>query len=184
VSWTPVADHGLLSDCHSVGLVDRSGSVEWLVFPRFDGPSVFGRLLDEGAGHFAVRPTGAAETTRRYVEGTLVLETTFVTGTGTLVLRHALTLDPAAGGHRLGRAAPRLLVREAADFFAFITAAATGSLGRDGELQVVFGVGGERDLTERELPHLAGWRGSRPVRTSHAGLVNAAWAIAEAERRA
>jgi GH15 family glucan-1,4-alpha-glucosidase len=350
VSRTPVAEHAVLSDCHSLALVDRAGSVEWLVFPRFDSPSVFGRLLDDRAGHFALRAAGATGTERRYAEGTLVLETTFRTGTGTLVLRDALVLDPAAGGHRLGRDAPRLLVRElhctagevevevdyaprpeyglvvpllhdgegavtarggaerlvlstpvplaltgahatgrvpltagerrtfglhrsalgdpeparrwdqgeltaaldgtvhawrvwsaghqsyqgpwaelvqhsgrvlqaltyqptgamvaaattslpeevggernwdyryawvrdsalildalwvaacpeeAADFFGFMTAPAAGSLGQDGELQVVFGVGGERDLSERELPHLAGWRDSRPVRAGN-----------------
>lgn len=92
--------------------MDRAGSVEWLVFPRFDSPSVFGRLLDERAGHFAVRPVEPAEVTRRYAAGTLVLETTSRTATGTLVLRDALVLDPVAGGHRLGQDAPHLLVRE------------------------------------------------------------------------
>jgi GH15 family glucan-1,4-alpha-glucosidase len=355
VSSTPIADHALLSDCHSPALVDRAGSVDWLVFPRFDSPSVFGRLLDDGAGHWAVRPSAPATVQRRYAEDTMVLETTFRTGTGTLVLRDALALRAHAGGHRLGRGAPHLLVRqlhctegrvevevdyaprpeyglvvpmlavedggaavvarggserlvlstpvpleldggraygrvtldegdrpafglhrsalgeepgarvwdageltaaleetvhgwrvwsaehqsydgpwrelvhasgrvlqaltyqptgavvaaattslpeevggernwdyryawvrdatftvdalwvaacpdEAVDFFGFLAAAAAGSLGRDGALQVVFSVAGERDLTERELPHLAGWRDSRPVRVG-----NAAW---------
>src|SRR3954462_52024 len=112
MSTRAIAEHALLSDCHSAGLVSRAGSVEWLGFPRFDSPSVFGRLLDDRAGHFALRAAGATGTERGYAEGTLVLETTFRTGTGTLVLRDALVLDPAAGGPRLGRDAPRLLVRE------------------------------------------------------------------------
>jgi alpha,alpha-trehalase len=58
---------------------------------------------------------------------------------------------------------------EAADFFAFLAAAAP-SLSGDQPLQIMFGVGGERDLTERTLPHLRGWRGSRPVRVG-----NGAW---------
>jgi len=57
---------------------------------------------------------------------------------------------------------------EAADFFAFLAAAAC--LGGDEPLQIMFGVGGERDLTERTLPHLRGWRASRPVRVG-----NGAW---------
>ncbi|HEY3201214.1 MAG TPA: glycoside hydrolase family 15 protein [Actinomycetes bacterium] len=57
---------------------------------------------------------------------------------------------------------------EAADFFAFLAAAA--ALSGDEPLQIMFGVGGERDLTERTLPHLRGWRGSRPVRVG-----NGAW---------
>jgi GH15 family glucan-1,4-alpha-glucosidase len=58
---------------------------------------------------------------------------------------------------------------EAREFFDFLTAAASAS-GRDRGLQVMFGVGGERDLAERPLPHLSGWRGSRPVRVG-----NGAW---------
>ena len=58
MSSTPIADHALLSDRHSAALVSREGSVEWLCFPRFDSPSVFGRLLDDEAGHWSIRPAG------------------------------------------------------------------------------------------------------------------------------
>ena len=59
---------------------------------------------------------------------------------------------------------------EASDFFAFMTTAAAPSLGPGQPLQIMFGVGGEHDLTERTLPHLRGWRDSRPVRVG-----NGAW---------
>jgi GH15 family glucan-1,4-alpha-glucosidase len=59
---------------------------------------------------------------------------------------------------------------EADDFFAFMATAAASGVGPDHGLQIMFGVGGEHDLTERELPHLAGWRDSRPVRVG-----NGAW---------
>ncbi len=59
---------------------------------------------------------------------------------------------------------------EAGKFFAFLAEAAASQLQRDADLQIMFGIGGERDLTERELPHLAGWRDSRPVRVG-----NGAW---------
>ncbi len=59
---------------------------------------------------------------------------------------------------------------EARDFFAFMTTAAAAAVGPEHTLQIVFGVGGEHDLTERELPHLGGWRGSAPVRVG-----NGAW---------
>ena len=51
-----------------------------------------------------------------------------------------------------------------------MTSSAAGSLDRGGDLQIMFGIGGERDLTERELPHLEGWRHSVPVRVG-----NGAW---------
>jgi GH15 family glucan-1,4-alpha-glucosidase len=109
-----IADHALLSDRHSTGLVDRSGSVEWLSFPRFDSPSVFGRLLGADAGHWSIRPSGDWTSTRRYVDRTLVLETTFTTATGVLVLTDLLAPGPDNGGHRLGTSVPHLLVRRVA----------------------------------------------------------------------
>ena len=81
---TPIADYALLSDCHSAALVSRSGSVDWLCFPRFDSPAVFGRLLDPAAGHWSIAPVGEYQVTRRYLERTLVLETTFTTATGSV----------------------------------------------------------------------------------------------------
>ncbi len=59
---------------------------------------------------------------------------------------------------------------EANKFFAFLADAAATQLRRGADLQIMFGIGGERDLSERELPHLAGWRASRPVRVG-----NGAW---------
>jgi alpha,alpha-trehalase len=111
MTTTPIADYALLSDRHSGALVSRDGSVDWLCFPRFDGPSVFGRLLDEGAGHWSVRPVGPFRATRRYLPETMVLETTFHTDTGVVVLIDALVLGPENGQHRLGVGVPHMLVR-------------------------------------------------------------------------
>src|SRR2546430_17390451 len=88
----PIADYALLSDCRSAALVSRQGSVDWLCFPRFDKPSVFGRILDERAGHWSIRPVGDAEPSRRYLDGTLVLETTYRTPTGIATLVDALAV--------------------------------------------------------------------------------------------
>jgi GH15 family glucan-1,4-alpha-glucosidase len=114
MSTTPIGNHALLSDRHSSALVDNAGSVEWLSFPRFDSPSVFGRLLGADAGHWAVRPVGRFRSTRRYLEHTLVLETTFTTDTGVLVVTDLLALGEDNGGHRLGKNVPHLLARRAA----------------------------------------------------------------------
>ncbi|MEO6142864.1 MAG: glycoside hydrolase family 15 protein, partial [Dermatophilaceae bacterium] len=352
MSNTPIADHAFLSDRHSSALVTSGGSVDWLAFPRFDSPSVFGRLLGQQAGHWQVAPTGQWRSSRRYLDRTLVIETTFTGADGTLVLTDAMALGPDDGGHRIGVGVPHLLVRrlectrgsveveidyrprpeyglvvplltaieggvtarggaewlvltspaalqctrgtaggtvrleagdswylalhrstlsevparvwsqdelaatlaatvdawrswsdlhqsydgpwadlvhhsgrvlqglsyqpsgaivaaattslpegvggernwdyryswvrdssftmealwvaacpdEADDFFAFMTTAAASSVGPDQSLQIMFGIGGEHDLTERELPHLQGWRDSRPVRVG-----NGAW---------
>jgi GH15 family glucan-1,4-alpha-glucosidase len=111
MSTTPIADLALVSDRHSAGLIGRDGSVEWLCFPRFDGPSVFARLLDDDAGHWVIRPSVPYETTRRYVPQTMVMETTFRTESGTVVLTDALLTGPGDGGHRLGVEVPHLLAR-------------------------------------------------------------------------
>ena len=348
----PIGEYALLSDCRSAALVSRDGSVDWLCFPRFDGASVFCRLLDPAGGHFAIRPAGEFQVSRRYVDQTLVLETTFTTAHGTAVLTDALAVGRNERGHHLGAHSPGTLLRslactrgeiqaevsyaprpeyglihpvlvpvpgglaarggasrlflstsvsfgvddatatarvrlaagqsagfalghgdmagpplapwtaeeitgrlddtlegwrswsaihqnyegpwrelvrhsgrvlqamtfaptgaivaapttslpetvggernwdyrytwvrdasltmealwvaacpdEANKFFAFLASAAASGLQRDADLQIMFGIGGERDLSERELPHLAGWRGSRPVR-----IGNGAW---------
>jgi alpha,alpha-trehalase len=114
MSSTPIADHAFLSDRHSCALVDRAGSVEWLCFPRFDGPSVFARLLDDDAGHWQVQPDGNWTASRRYAGRTLALETTFRTADGELVLTDALGLGPDNDGHRIGVDVPHVLVRRLA----------------------------------------------------------------------
>ena len=108
----PIADYALLSDRHTAALVSRGGSIDWFCVPRFDSPSVFGRLLDEDAGHFSVRPAEEpTDSRRRYLDDTMVLETTWVTGTGTLVVCDALATGDSDNPHGLGARAPRLLVR-------------------------------------------------------------------------
>jgi GH15 family glucan-1,4-alpha-glucosidase len=107
----PIADYALLSDCRSAALVSREGSVDWLCVPRFDGPSVFARLLDGDAGHWSLRASGATEVSRRYLEGTMVLETTFRTPTGTAVLVDAMAVGPNDKGHDLGTGSPGVLLR-------------------------------------------------------------------------
>ena len=114
MSTTPIADYALLSDRHSAALVGRSGSIDWLCFPRFDSPSVFARLLGEQAGHWSISATGSTEATRRYLDRTMVLETTFRTPTGTVAITDTLAMGEGNRGHQLGRGAPHLLLRRAA----------------------------------------------------------------------
>ena len=107
----PIADYGFLSDCHSAALVDRSGSVDWWCVPRFDSPSVLGRLLDPQAGHWALRPVGAFSTDREYVGDTLVLRTVFRTESGVVAVTDALGLEQGARGHDIGLRSPHVLLR-------------------------------------------------------------------------
>jgi GH15 family glucan-1,4-alpha-glucosidase len=111
VSDLPIGDYALLSDCHSAALVSRAGSIDWLCFPRFDSPSIFGRLLDDEAGHWSIRPVADAESTRRYRGDTMVLETTFRTDTGVVDLIDALAVGRNEHGHELGAGAPSVLLR-------------------------------------------------------------------------
>jgi alpha,alpha-trehalase len=112
VSTLPIADYALLSDCHSAALVSRTGSIDWLCFPRFDSPAVFARLLDDTAGHWTIRAAGEAEIGRQYVGETLVLETTIRTPDGTVVVNDAMALGRHERGHRLGFRSPGVVLRE------------------------------------------------------------------------
>src|SRR4051795_5858915 len=88
-----ISSYGFLSDCHSGALISPEGSIEWLCVPRFDSPSIFGSLLDRSAGFWRLGPPGlVAPVSRRYEPGTNVLETTWMTGSGWVVVRDALTL--------------------------------------------------------------------------------------------
>ena len=93
--FPPIADYAFLSDCETTALVAPSGNIEWLCLPRMDGPSVFGAMLDRDAGGFRLGP---ADTTvpagRRYLPGTMVLETTWGTRTGWVIIRDVLLIGP------------------------------------------------------------------------------------------
>src|SRR3954467_12647005 len=78
----PIADYAMISDCSSAALVGTDGSIDWLRPPPSDSSAVFSRLLDPDAGHWAIAPTAPYTVERRYLPGSLVLETTFTTETG------------------------------------------------------------------------------------------------------
>jgi GH15 family glucan-1,4-alpha-glucosidase len=93
--FPPIASYAFLSDCHTGALVAPDGAIDWLCVPRFDSPSVFGSLLDREAGFFRFAPFGINHPTSVvYVPGTNVLETTWKTPRGWVVVRDALTMAP------------------------------------------------------------------------------------------
>jgi GH15 family glucan-1,4-alpha-glucosidase len=91
--FPPIADYGFLSDCHTGALLSSDGSIEWMCLPHFDSPSVFGALLDRGAGSWRVGPYGIyVPAGRRYIPGTNMIETTWMTPQGWLRVVDALTI--------------------------------------------------------------------------------------------
>ncbi|WP_116024650.1 glycoside hydrolase family 15 protein [Thermomonospora umbrina] len=93
--FAPIADYGFLSDCETTALVAPSGNVEWMCLPRMDSPSVFGSILDRDAGYFRVGPAGVeVPAAQRYIPGTMVMETTWWTHGGWLVVTDALLMGP------------------------------------------------------------------------------------------
>jgi alpha,alpha-trehalase len=107
----PIANYGLLADCNSAALVDRDGSIDWLCLPRYDSDAVFARILDPDGGHWSIRPAGEFTSERRYLPGTLVVETTFTADTGTVKLTDAMVFAEGQRGHDLGYDAPHELDR-------------------------------------------------------------------------
>jgi len=99
-----IGSYAFLSDCETNALVAPSGQVEWLCVPRPDSASIFGALLDRSAGLFGFGPGGVeVPSQRRYIPGTMVLETTWHTPTGWLVVTDALVVGPWRGGPRSDR---------------------------------------------------------------------------------
>jgi GH15 family glucan-1,4-alpha-glucosidase len=93
--YPPLACYGLLSDCHTAALVSPWGAVDWCCLPRFDSASTFGRLLDwERGGHWTIG-TGERAERRDYLDGTLVLATTFATPGGEARLLDCLVAPPS-----------------------------------------------------------------------------------------
>ena len=107
----PIGDYGLLSDWSSAALVSRDGSIDWLCLPRFDSPAVFGRILDARAGHWSIRPVGTFVAERRYLPGSLAIETTFTTDTGTVRMVDVMAARHGQRGHDLGLDAPHEVLR-------------------------------------------------------------------------
>jgi GH15 family glucan-1,4-alpha-glucosidase len=83
----PIEDYALIGDRHTAALVGKNGSIDWLCLPRFDSPACFAALLgDESHGFWQLAPTTEFASTRRYVEHSAALETTFTTADGQVTL--------------------------------------------------------------------------------------------------
>ncbi len=102
--FPPIDDYAFLSDCETNCLIARNGSVEWMCVPRPDSPSIFGAVLDRSAGHFKLAPYGVnVPVDRRYLPGSLMVETTWQTDTGWIIVRDALVMGPWHDNDRRSR---------------------------------------------------------------------------------
>jgi GH15 family glucan-1,4-alpha-glucosidase len=94
--YLPIGAYGLIGDCRSAALVGVDGSIDWCCLPRFDSPSVFGRILDSRAGgYWQVRPRGAYRAHQRYGDRTNLLRTVFSTSTGLVRVSDFMPVDEA-----------------------------------------------------------------------------------------
>ena len=94
-AFPPIGGYGFLSDCETIALVAPGGGIEWLCLPRVDSPSVFGAMLDRDSGSFRLAPAGVSvPASRRYLPGTMVLETSWRTGSGWIIVRDLLLMGP------------------------------------------------------------------------------------------
>lgn len=84
----PIEDYALIGDCETAALVGKDGSIDWLCLPRFDSSACFAALLgSEDNGRWKIAPVGdIRNVTRRYRDGTLILETDFETEDGVVSL--------------------------------------------------------------------------------------------------
>lgn len=102
--YRPIADYAVIGDLHGAALIASDGSIDWACLPYFDSPAVFLRLLDRQLGGYCeVRVAGMTGTSRRYIEGTNILETTFAATTGLLVVTDFMPVRTSDGGEQAGR---------------------------------------------------------------------------------
>lgn len=89
----PIEDYAMIGDCHTAALVSKGGSIDWLCVPYFDSGACFAAMLGTAEnGHWSISPAEPVRrVTRRYREGTLILETEFETESGAVTLIDCMT---------------------------------------------------------------------------------------------
>jgi GH15 family glucan-1,4-alpha-glucosidase len=89
-----IKDYGMIGNGRSVALISKSGSIDWLCWPRFDSPSLFGAILDsQRGGYWSITPSCPFNVKREYVTNSMVLKTTFVCETGSAELIDCMPVE-------------------------------------------------------------------------------------------
>ena len=103
--YAPIEDYGIIGDLHTVALVGKDGSIDFLCLPSFDSPSVFAALLDaERGGRFQIAPQlGEAARKQLYLPDTNVLLTRFLSSDGVAELSDFMPVEDAGQAHNLVR---------------------------------------------------------------------------------
>lgn len=141
--YLPIRDYGIIGDLHTAALVGRLGSIDWLCVPRFDSPSIFGRLLDsEDGGSMWVETEGSfIPDSRRYLPGTNILETSLSTPHGRLQITDFMVARERAETMADDHILVRLLEAPDADLDASVHVDARCNYGQRVPEAKVFGTG-------------------------------------------
>lgn len=99
MSNLPISDYGLIGNTRTAALISKQGSIDWCCFPRFDSPGFFSRLLDPHGGHFTIHPVSNFDSKQQYLGDTNVLETTFITSTGSVRILDCFTVEYEKNKH-------------------------------------------------------------------------------------
>jgi GH15 family glucan-1,4-alpha-glucosidase len=109
-NYPPIADYGMIGNCHTAALISSRGSIDWLCLPRFDSPSIFARILDlEHGGAWSIQPTAPFHAHHQYMADTNVLETIFTSDSGRVRLLDFM--DVTAGDTGTTHPVPGMLIR-------------------------------------------------------------------------
>ncbi len=107
--YLPIGAYAMIGDCRSAALVGVDGSIDWCCLPRFNSPSLFGRILGaRRGGHWQLRPRGPFRSRHRYADRSNVLFTFFSTPSGLVRVCDFMPIDQATIEHH---ARPRRVPR-------------------------------------------------------------------------
>ena len=103
-AYNPIADYAVIGDMQAAALIASDGSIDWACLPYFDSPAVVSGCLTGGRAATALStlPTRSS-TSRRYIEGTNILETAFTARSGSLVMTDFMPLRSPGVGQQAGR---------------------------------------------------------------------------------